>query len=98
MSTRAVLIPITICSAVTALTVAAGCSSTPRYSAPQSFTVSNDAVAKVVHDAVAGDSDATPMNGSPVPTALERRPAPLTTRSRSQPGGFLITAVRWICN
>jgi len=30
------------------------------------FAVSNDAVAQVVHDAIAGDHDATPLNGSPV--------------------------------
>jgi hypothetical protein len=36
------------------------------YSAPASFTVSNDAVAKVVRDAIAGDLHATPLNGSPV--------------------------------
>lgn len=42
-----------------------GSSSGP-YSAPSSFTVSNEAVAQVVHDAIAGDSDATKMDGSPV--------------------------------
>jgi hypothetical protein len=36
------------------------------YAAPTSFTVSNDAVAQVVHDAIAGDSTATKMDGSPV--------------------------------
>src|SRR6516165_4954570 len=36
------------------------------YSAPASFTVSNDAVAQVVRDAIAGYSGATPMDGSPV--------------------------------
>jgi hypothetical protein len=30
------------------------------------YAVSNDAVARVVHDALAGDHDATPLNGSPV--------------------------------
>ena len=30
------------------------------------YAVSNDAVAQVVHDAIAGDHDATPLNGSPV--------------------------------
>ena len=32
----------------------------------QTYAVSNDAVAQVVHDAIAGDHDATPLNGSPV--------------------------------
>jgi hypothetical protein len=36
------------------------------YSAPASFTVSNEAVAQVVHNAIAGYSGATPMDGSPV--------------------------------
>jgi hypothetical protein len=45
-----------ICIAVTALTVAVGCSSAPPYDAPQSFTVSNDAVARVVHDVMDGES------------------------------------------
>jgi hypothetical protein len=36
------------------------------YSAPATFTVSNDAVAQVVHDAIAGDVGAAPINGSPV--------------------------------
>jgi hypothetical protein len=35
------------------------------YQAPASFTVSNDAVAQVVHDAIAGDLHAKPMSGSP---------------------------------
>ncbi len=47
------------------LVVAAGCSSTDRYSAPEVFTVSNDAVAQVVRDAVAGDRFAAQMDGAP---------------------------------
>ncbi|MFZ0715748.1 hypothetical protein [Mycobacterium sp.] len=35
------------------------------YSAPTSLTVSDDAVAKVVQDAIAGDSVAAKLNGSP---------------------------------
>jgi hypothetical protein len=35
------------------------------YSAPASFTVSNDAVAKVVRDVIAGTIGATPLDGSP---------------------------------
>jgi hypothetical protein len=50
--------------AVTALTVAVGCSSTPPYSAPQSFTVSNDAIVRVVHDVMDGES--IELDGSPM--------------------------------
>ncbi len=48
-----------------ALAVAAGCSSTDRYSAPETFTVSNEAVTQVVRDAVAGDRFAAQMDGAP---------------------------------
>jgi hypothetical protein len=47
------------------LAVAAGCSSNERYSAPEPFTVSNDAVTQVVRDAVAGDRFAAEMDGAP---------------------------------
>jgi hypothetical protein len=47
------------------LVVSAGCSSTDRYSAPEVFTVNNDAVTQVVRDAVAGDRFAAPMDGAP---------------------------------
>lgn len=49
-----------------------GCSSPPRYSAPQSFTVGNDAVAQVVQDAVGGDQLAAPIEGAPVVTCTGR--------------------------
>ena len=42
------------------------CSSPPHYSAPQSFTVDNDAVARVVQDALGGDRTAAPIEGSPI--------------------------------
>lgn len=42
-----------------------GCSSPTQYSAPQSFTVGNDTVAKVVQDAVGGSRLAAPIEGSP---------------------------------
>ena len=51
---------------IAVLTLLVGCSSTPRHSAPQPFTVSNDAVAQVVRDAVAGDRWAAPIEGSPL--------------------------------
>ena len=48
-----------------AVLVAAGCSMTPDYSAPASFTVGNDAVAHVVQQALARTPYATPEDGSP---------------------------------
>jgi hypothetical protein len=45
--------------------IVAGCSSPPRYAAPQTFTVSNAAVAQVVHDAITGDRFAAQLDGSP---------------------------------
>jgi hypothetical protein len=49
--------------AVAALTFATGCETD--YSAPQSFTVSNDAIAQAVHDAIAGAAFADKLDGSP---------------------------------
>jgi hypothetical protein len=48
-----------------ALVLVVGCSSPAQYSAPQSFTVGNDAVAKVVQDAVSGSRYAAQIEGSP---------------------------------
>jgi hypothetical protein len=47
------------------LAACVGCSSNDRYSAPQVFTVSNDAVTQVVRDAVGGDRFAAQMDGAP---------------------------------
>jgi hypothetical protein len=55
-----------------ALVLLVGCSSPPQYSAPESFTVGNDAVAQVVHDAVGGDRLAAPIDGSPIVTCTGR--------------------------
>lgn len=55
--------------AVAALIFAAGCS-TSDYSAPSSFTVSNDAVAHVVQDALAHTSGATREDGTPTVNCL----------------------------
>jgi len=52
-------------TALVTLATAVACSVTPSYSAPKSFTVGNDAVAQVVHDAIAGDTWRTQMDGSP---------------------------------
>ena len=55
-----------------ALAFLVGCSSPTQYSAPQSFTVGNDAVAQVVQDAVGGDRLAAPIEGSPIVTCTGR--------------------------
>lgn len=55
-----------------ALAFLVGCSSTPRYSAPQSFTVGNNAVAQLVQEAVGGDRFAAPIEGSPIVTCTGR--------------------------
>jgi hypothetical protein len=47
------------------LTFLIGCSAPPQYSAPQSFTVSDNAVAQLVQEAVAGDHWAAQIDGSP---------------------------------
>jgi|SRR5271166_4304211 len=72
-SVRNFLIAVVICLALGWAGVAAchaflksSAESSRPYSAPASFTVSNEAVAQVVHDAIAGSSGATPMDGSPV--------------------------------
>jgi hypothetical protein len=53
------------CAFLLVLAVSAGCTSPDRYSAPEVFTVSNDAVTQVVRDAVAGDRFAAQMDGAP---------------------------------
>jgi hypothetical protein len=57
---------------VAALASVVGCSSPPQYSAPQSFTVDNDTVARVVQDAVGSDRTAAPIEGSPIVTCTGR--------------------------
>jgi hypothetical protein len=52
--------------ALTAFTFLAGCSSPPQYSAPESFTVSDNAVTQLVREAVGGDQWAAPIEGSPI--------------------------------
>ena len=58
-----------LCKASPSLAVIAvfvGCSSPPQYSAPQSFTISDNAVVQLVREAVAGDQWAAPIEGSPI--------------------------------
>jgi hypothetical protein len=57
---------------VAALAFLVGCSSTPRYSAPQSFTVGTSSVAQLVQEAVGGDRFAAPIEGSPIVTCTGR--------------------------
>jgi hypothetical protein len=57
---------------VAALAFLVGCSSTPHYSAPQSFTVGNSEVAQLVQEAVRGDRLATPIEGAPIVTCTGR--------------------------
>ena len=55
---------------VAAVIVASGCSTTPDYSAPASFTVSNDTVAHVVQQALTRTSFATHEDGPPTVDCL----------------------------
>ncbi len=55
---------------VAAVIVASGCSTTPDYSAPASFTVSNDAVAHVVQQALTRTTFAAHENGPPTVDCL----------------------------
>jgi hypothetical protein len=57
---------------VAALAFLVGCSSTPHYSAPQSFTVGNSEVAQLVQEAVGGNRFATQIEGSPTVTCTGR--------------------------
>jgi hypothetical protein len=52
-------------AAAAAVIVASGCSTTLEYSAPASFTVSNDAVAHVVQQALTRTTFATRGDGAP---------------------------------
>jgi hypothetical protein len=62
----------TVSLSVAALAVLAGCSSTPHYSAPQSFTVGNSEVTQLVQQAVGSNRFATPIEGSPIVTCAGR--------------------------
>jgi hypothetical protein len=57
---------------VATLAFLVGCSSTPQYSAPQSFTVGNSAVAQLVQEVLGGDRFAPPIEGSPIVTCTGR--------------------------
>jgi hypothetical protein len=48
------------------LAMLVGCSSTPRYSAPQSFTVGNAAVVQLIQEAIGADRFAAPMEGAAI--------------------------------
>src|SRR5262249_20870898 len=52
------------------------------------YAVSNDAVARVVHDALAGDHDATPLNGSPVVDCTGERNCTIAYTVQQPMGGL----------
>ena len=52
------------------------------------YAVSNDAVAQVVHDAIAGDHDATPLNGSPVADCTGERNCTIAYTVQPPMGGL----------
>jgi hypothetical protein len=58
------------------------------YSAPTSFTVSNDAVVKVARDAIAGDSHASKMAGSPVVRCLAETECGISYTVQETAGGL----------
>jgi hypothetical protein len=62
----------TVSLSVVALALLVGCSSSPQYSAPQSFTVGNSAVAQLVQEALGGDRFAAPIEGPPIVTCTGR--------------------------
>jgi hypothetical protein len=62
----------TVSLSVAALALLVGCSSSPQYSAPQSFTVGNSAVAQLVQEAVGGDRFAAPIEGPAIVTCTGR--------------------------
>jgi hypothetical protein len=62
----------TVSLSVAALALLFGCSSSPEYSARQSFTVGNSAVAQLVQETVGGDRFAAPIEGSPIVTCTGR--------------------------
>jgi hypothetical protein len=55
---------------------------------PHTYAVSNDAVAQVVHDAIAGDHDATPLNGSPVVDCTGERNCTIAYTVQQPMGGL----------
>jgi hypothetical protein len=71
---------------VTALALLVGCSSTPQYSAPQSFTVDKSAVAQLVQDVLGGDRFAAPIEGSPTVTCTGRTTCTISYTVRDTTG------------
>jgi hypothetical protein len=54
----------------------------------QTYAVSNDVVAQVVHDAIAGDHSATPLNGSPVVDCTGERNCTIAYTVQQPMGGL----------
>jgi hypothetical protein len=72
--------------AVAALTVLIGCSSPSQYSAPESFTVDNSAVAQLVQESIGGDRFAAPIEGSPIVTCTGRTTCTISYTVREPSG------------
>jgi hypothetical protein len=68
------------------LAVLVGCSSTPRYSAPQSFTVGNAAVAQLIQEALGADRFAAPIEGSPIVNCNGRKTCTISYTVRETTG------------
>ncbi len=68
------------------LAVLVGCSSTPRYSAPESFTVGNAAVVQLVQDAIGADRFAAPIAGSPIVNCNGRKTCTISYTVRETTG------------
>jgi hypothetical protein len=71
---------------VAALAFLVGCSSPPRYSAPESFTVGNSEVAQLVQEAVGGNRFAPQIEGSPTVTCSGRTTCTISYTVREPSG------------
>jgi hypothetical protein len=71
---------------VAALVLLVGCSSAPQYSAPESFTVDNSAVARLVQESVEGDRLAAPIEGPPLVTCTGRTTCTISYTVREPSG------------
>jgi hypothetical protein len=71
---------------VAALVLLVGCSSPPQYSAPESFTVDNSAVALLVQESVGGDRLAAPIEGPPLVACTGRTTCTISYTVREPSG------------
>jgi hypothetical protein len=68
------------------IAVAAGCSSPPQYSAPQSFTVGGAAVVQLVQEAIGRDRFAAPIEGTPIANCNGRQTCTISYTVRETTG------------